>query len=343
MSTQLNYEAYDVGNLLFNEAVLSGKEFAFRQETRAALRCSSDAIFTSLADMSYWRALRTSAQNMLLRNDDLFIFCEASDKASYCSLRCQVYGTTLASVENAMAIINSLASPYVITSNMFSVDWYFTAAHGGLHSSCLEELADDVLLDEAYPSIKGGVVPYIHNYLESTDSVLVLQGPPGTGKTRLIRSILGEASKRLGSSRARVLYTGDARALENEQLFVSFLTEDYSVFVVEDADHLLRPRADGNDQLHRFLTIADGIVRSTGKKIIFSTNLPNIGDIDEALLRPGRCFGHLHLKNLRLEDARKVLALLVSADKPDIVCEELVDNMSLASIYKLAKEAKLND
>ena len=26
------------------------------------------------------------------------------------------------------------------------------------------------------------------------------------------------------------------------------------------------------------------------KKLIFSTNLPNVRDVDEALLRPGRCF-----------------------------------------------------
>jgi ATP-dependent 26S proteasome regulatory subunit len=26
------------------------------------------------------------------------------------------------------------------------------------------------------------------------------------------------------------------------------------------------------------------------RKIIFSTNLPNVGDLDDALVRPGRCF-----------------------------------------------------
>jgi hypothetical protein len=29
------------------------------------------------------------------------------------------------------------------------------------------------------------------------------------------------------------------------------------------------------------------VVRSQGRKIIFSTNLPNVGDLDEALIRPG--------------------------------------------------------
>src|SRR5258708_22240109 len=54
-----------------------------------------------------------------------------------------------------------------------------------------------------------------------------------------------------------------------------------------------RGRANGNLHLHRFLAIADGVVRAQGRKILFTTNLPNVGDIDEALLRPGRCFANV--------------------------------------------------
>ena len=53
--------------------------------------------------------------------------------------------------------------------------------------------------------------------------------------------------------------------------------------MIEDADHLLMARANGNVDLHRFLAIADGVVRAQGRKIIFTTNLPNVGDIDDAL------------------------------------------------------------
>ena len=81
-------------------------------------------------------------------------------------------------------------------------------------------------------------------------------------------------------------------------MFARFITGTHEAFVVEDADHLLKPRADGNQHLHRFLTIADGVVRSQGRKLIFSTNLPNVGDLDDALIRPGRCFARLHLRHL---------------------------------------------
>jgi hypothetical protein len=93
------------------------------------------------------------------------------------------------------------------------------------------------------------------------------------------------------------------RALTSDEIFVRFITGRQDAFVIEDADHLLKPRADGNDHLHRFLTIADGVVRAQGRKIIFSTNLPNVGDLDEALIRPGRCFARLHVRALTSAEA----------------------------------------
>ena len=97
---------------------------------------------------------------------------------------------------------------------------------------------------------------------------------------------------------AKVLYTADKRALESDEIFVEFITGSHDAFVIEDADHLLMARANGNVDLHRFLAVADGGVRAQGRKIIFTTNLPNIGDIDEALVRPGRCFATVRTRAL---------------------------------------------
>jgi hypothetical protein len=79
---------------------------------------------------------------------------------------------------------------------------------------------------------------------------------------------------------------------------------------------LLAPRADGNRTLHRFLNIADGIASAHGKKIIFSTNLPSVRDIDEALIRPGRCFAHVFLHELSAEHAVQLFDRLC-AGKPE--------------------------
>jgi hypothetical protein len=104
------------------------------------------------------------------------------------------------------------------------------------------------------------------------------------------------------------------KALASDEIFVRFITGTHDAFVVEDADHLLKPRADGNEHLHRFLTIADGVVRSQGRKIIFSTNLPNVGDLDDALIRPGRCFARLHVRTLTPAEAQALAAEIAAGD-----------------------------
>jgi ATP-dependent 26S proteasome regulatory subunit len=170
-----------------------------------------------------------------------------------------------------------------------------------------------VLRDSAYPELKEGVHKFIARYLDAPETVLVLQGPPGTGKTRLIRGILGEITRRKGEQ-AHALYTGDVRALASDEVFVKFITGGHDAFIVEDADHLLKPRADGNENLHRFLTIADGVVRAQGRKIVFSTNLPNVGDLDEALIRPGRCFARIYVRNLSVAEAKSLAEEIAAGD-----------------------------
>jgi ATP-dependent 26S proteasome regulatory subunit len=167
---------------------------------------------------------------------------------------------------------------------------------------------------------------------------LVLQGSPGTGKTRLVRAILAGISKRKGET-AKVMYTADKRALEQDEIFVDFITGSHDAFVIEDADHLLKARSSGNHDLHRFLTIADGVARAQGRKIIFTTNLPNITDIDDALLRPGRCFASVRARQLtRLEAARLLDKLATTSEHHTETLDRLfpanVKSVSVASIYQ---------
>jgi SpoVK/Ycf46/Vps4 family AAA+-type ATPase len=200
-------------------------------------------------------------------------------------------------------------------------------------------MLDDDLLDEAYPSLREPVRSFTQRYLSARETVLVLQGPPGTGKTRLVRAILGEISRRKGES-AQVMYTADKRALEKDEIFVEFITGSHDAFVVEDADHILMARANGNIDLHRFLAVADGVVRAQGRKIIFTTNLPNIGDIDEALIRPGRCFASAHIRPLTREEAERLVRRILpeDSDRARVALErafpEGARTASVASIYR---------
>jgi hypothetical protein len=193
----------------------------------------------------------------------------------------------------------------------FAIDWRFTTAGGELHNSCFQELADPRLIDEAYPSLGTPVGSFITAYLDSPSCVLILLGPPGTGKTRLVRAILAEISRRKREN-AMVMYTADKRALSGDQIFVQFITGSHDAFVIEDSDLLLKARTSGNAEMHRFLATADGVARSQGRKIIFTTNLPNVNDLDDALLRPGRCFASVRTRTLNPQEAELLVARLLS-------------------------------
>jgi hypothetical protein len=283
------------------------------RELRFAARIELEVLFDALALEPAWRAVRLGAERLVLDGDGVFIGAAGTRNADYCSCDFDIWASDIATVEAAKQSILEKVGSTRITEPMFSIDWHFSLSGGGVQHASVEELASDVLHDRAYPEIKGGVGNFIHRYLDAPETVLVLQGPPGTGKTRLIRAILGAISRRKGEQ-AEVIYTGDAKALASDALFVKFITGYHDAFVIEDADHLLKPRTDGNQHLHRFLAIADGVVRAQGRKIIFSTNLPNVGDLDDALIRPGRCFARLQVRALTAAEARALAEEIAAGD-----------------------------
>jgi len=280
---------------------------------RFAARVELEVLLDAIALDPAWRVERLNAEAALVDGDGVFIAAYGNRKVDYCSCAFYLWAADVARAQQAKDRLLAKAGSTRITEPMFTIEWTFLTSRGGLESAYIEELATDVLRDRAYPEIHGGVNAFIQRYLDAPETVLVLQGPPGTGKTRLIRGILGEMSRRKDDETI-ALYTGEMKALMGDEIFVKFITGCQDAFVIEDADHLLKPRADGNDDLHRFLTIADGVVRSQGRKIIFSTNLPNVGDLDEALIRPGRCFARVHVRNLTAAEARALAEELGSKD-----------------------------
>jgi hypothetical protein len=297
-----------------------------------AARIELEALLDAVALDSTWRAERQSEENLFIDGDGIFVAAYGSRKSEYCSCGFYIWATDIAKAEAAKARLLDKAGSTRITEPMFTIDWHFLSSNG-LDSASIEELATDVVHDGAYPDIEGGVMPFIKRYLDAKETVLVLQGPPGTGKTRLIRAILAEISRRKGEA-ARVMYTGDGKALQSDELFVRFITGDEDAFVMEDADHVMKPRADGNDHLHRFLTIADGVVRAQGRKIIFSTNLPNVGDLDEALVRPGRCFARLFVRRLTGEEAQALAIEIAQGGANALNGASSAKTLSLAEVYQ---------
>jgi ATP-dependent 26S proteasome regulatory subunit len=178
-----------------------------------------------------------------------------------------------------------------------------------------------------YPFLEGRKLEdYYTEFLESSASILLLIGPPGTGKTTFIRGLLQHAD-------TSAMVTYDASILAKDYIFAQFIEGDKNIMVIEDADNFLGARADGNDMMHKFLNVGDGLVTTKGKKLIFSTNLPSIKDVDSALIRPGRCFDILHFGTMTQAQAEKL------ADKLDIPLEGTKDQWSVADIFHKQVEA----
>jgi hypothetical protein len=290
----------------------SAAHFPIHREVRFSSRRALDELFDDLAVHVAPRAHRVDVGSILMEGEGFFASITGRRKVDYTSGTARVWAADLVRVRELQRLIASVVADSRVREETFTIDWYFETSHG-LSNVAFDELADAEPLDAAYPAIEGGIAAFVKRYLEAPDTVLVLQGPPGTGKTRLVRSMLAALSRRKHDI-AKVLYTADRRALENGEIYVDFLTGEHDAFVVEDADHLLGARTNGNIDLHRFLTVADGVVRAQGRKIIFTTNLPNIGDIDEALVRPGRCFCVLRTRALTPEEAERLLNELCHSD-----------------------------
>jgi hypothetical protein len=219
----------------------------------------------------------------------------------------------------------------LVETNFSVVTSYIEWIYGSDGNSVNVPLNRDRLpIEEMYPFLKGeSLGDYYDRYMESSANILLLIGPPGTGKTTFIRGLLAHRS-------CSAIVTYDAGILEKDGFFARFIEDDAEVMVLEDSDAFLKSRSDGNTMMHRFLNVGDGLVTTKGKKMIFSTNLPSIRDIDSALIRPGRCFDIVEFKPLSIKDANK-LANKLNTTIPEKKTGEVVE-YSIAEIFNQQSE-----
>lgn len=206
-----------------------------------------------------------------------------------------------------------------------SVEWYYSPDD----SVTVPVSTENLPFDEMYPFMEESLTDYYDRYMKSNASILLLIGPPGTGKTSWIKGLLHH-------TQTSAIVTYDPQILQKDYVFASFVSGEQNVMVIEDADVFLKSRAEGNDLMHKFLNVGSGLISSAGKKLIFSTNIPNITDIDDALIRPGRCFDILKFENLTPEQAK------ITAKKAGIdIKHDISHNVSIAELFNSATKPKV--
>ena len=183
------------------------------------------------------------------------------------------------------------------------MSWYYTGNRGGMESTDIPLIEDKekTAVSSHYPFIKPNLDTYIENFHNSNNSILLLTGEPGTGKTSFIRHYI--TTYMLNS-----MVTYDESIMMRDEFYINFLTSSKKhILVVEDADVFLLSRDGGENKImSKFLNVADGLVKGMNKKIIFSTNLTQLNQIDSAIIRPGRCFDVLEFRKLNLKEANVV-------------------------------------
>jgi hypothetical protein len=189
-------------------------------------------------------------------------------------------------------------------NNKSKIKWCFLNDCGKIEylESNLEE--KNPPFTEMYPFLNGeSLHDYYERYNNSSASILLLQGPPGTGKTTFIRGLLQHLKK-------SALLSYDDAILKSDNFLNIFIKDNNINFLVfEDADAYLTSRESGNKVIHKFLNAGDGLISKSNKKIIFTTNLQSITDIDSALTRPGRCHDILQFRSLTTDESIKVASI----------------------------------
>lgn len=232
--------------------------------------------------------------------------------------------------DEAQSLLEEQLGELILQGEVVEIVWQIFT-DGYTKSMRVTEVLDDIIYPEAYPYVD--IEEYISAYLESDESILLLKGAPGTGKTRLARYVMKEFSGESNDD-AVIMFANQKKVIESGSIFQKFFVKSSDMMVLEDIDYALKPGNGSSQGLAPILNAADGLINSRTKKMIITTNLPNVDHLDKALTRPGRCFGVLELRPLTKVEG-KALAEQINPNHNGI---EFPSEQTLAEIYRRAKD-----
>ena len=192
--------------------------------------------------------------------------------------------------------------------------------------------------EEPFDSIRNNYTPKVQDEVaelkarlkEVDNGLIILNGPPGTGKTHLIRALLTD----IKSDRAPLICVPPINFLANLSLLIDAVSSERSSMVVfEDLGEAVTQDVSRSkaDVFSNLLNVTDGLLSLLNNSIILLSFNTDIGKIDPALLRPGRCISRIEVSELPVQQVKELLraeGLTFSLSRT---------NYTLAEVYEMKR------
>ena len=175
------------------------------------------------------------------------------------------------------------------------------------------------MYNEGFDKVNDEIVRSIK---EDDNGLYILHGEAGTGKTTYIRHLIKQLRK---VKKFVYIPSNLVNDITNPQ-FISFIMDNKNcVFVVEDCENLVVNKGDKRSSaVADMLNMTDGILADALKIKFICTFNTQEKNIDEALLRPGRCRMRYNFGKLKEERANKAAKKLgLKEPNKDISLAEL--------------------
>ena len=216
----------------------------------------------------------------------------------------------------AVAVANEIVARVPHDSDERRVEVVFTDSLSGSRTMALDVRPWQEVGEHYAPSVRSALDHLMSHSpdVSSARRLVLWHGEPGTGKTSAVRALLHAWRKWADGI---VVTDPDELLKDGRYLRRTVLEADdedgrWSVFVLEDAEQLLRKET-GGAAMGKLLNLADGLL-GQGLRCLFlvTTNEP-LGRIHSAVVRPGRCLAQLDFGPLPASQAAALLGRPVAA------------------------------
>jgi len=289
--------------------------------------------FSELGDVYRMEDGLMSYKSIVVAKDFIIRYESGESTVKIAHIYLALHVQTLQQRDILILKLKELFKDHIVTDINVNVSFFYLTKHG------LKNLGFDMIYTPELPEVNYPYISidknvkdmneYIEKYIKSESPIIILMGEPGTGKTRFIRYLLSKLKCHYNAD-WNVYFTVDPEVLKDTVFFVNFMASTSRAMVVEDMDKNLHARIEGNEVMYSLLGISDGIINIEEKKMIFSTNLPSIKNIDSAIIREGRCYDILNFRALTVNESNAFLAYNKKGDL-DLV----KDSYTLAELYAL--------